>query len=71
MPGSYTVTLTDDRVRKKLIEEVRELIEAKEKDEIILEAADVLYFLTVLCQKKGISIDEVLMELRRRNRKGG
>lgn len=68
-PGSYTATLTDKKVREKLLEEVEEVVIAKKKDEIIWEAADVLYFLTVLLAKSGIEISEVLNELRRR-RKG-
>ena len=68
-PDSYTATLTDKKVREKLLEEVEEVVIAKTKDEIIWEAADVLYFLTVLLAKSGVEISEVLNELRRR-RKG-
>ncbi len=65
-PGSYTATLDDKKVREKLLEEVQEVVEAKGKEEVIWEAADVLYFLTVLLNREGVSIDEVLWELRRR-----
>ncbi len=65
-PGSYTATLDDKKVREKLFEEVNEVIEARGKDEVIWEAADVLYFLTVLLAREGVTIDDVLWELRRR-----
>lgn len=68
--GSYTMTLTDEKLRDKLLEETKELVEAKTKDDVIWEAADLMYFLTVLIQKKGVTIDDVLRELRRRRREG-
>ncbi len=68
-PGSYTATLTDELVREKILEEAKEVVEAKEKDEIIWEAADVLYFLTVLMAKSGVTYDDVLNELNRRRKK--
>lgn len=67
-PESYTATLTDKKVREKLLEEAEEVVIAKTKDEIIWEAADVLYFLTTLLVKSGVAIDDVLNELRRRRR---
>ena len=68
-PGSYTATLTHEKVREKILEEANEVIEAEEREHIIWEAADVLYFLTVLLAKNNIAIDDVLSELRRRRKK--
>ncbi|MCL2763114.1 MAG: phosphoribosyl-ATP diphosphatase [Treponema sp.] len=68
-PGSYTATLDDDLVREKVLEEAKELCEAKTKDEIIWEAADLLYFATVLMTRAGVSVQEILDELDRRHRK--
>ena len=68
-PGSYTAKLTDDLLTEKLLEEIDELVAAEQRDEIIWESADVLYFMTVLLAKNNIQIDDVLSELRRRRRK--
>ena len=68
-PGSYTATLDDDLVREKVMEEAKELCEAKTRDEIIWEAADLLYFSTVLMTRAGVSIQEILDELDRRHKK--
>jgi phosphoribosyl-ATP pyrophosphohydrolase/phosphoribosyl-AMP cyclohydrolase len=66
-PGSYTATLTDTLVREKILEEARELVEGTDRGNKVWEAADLLYFVTVLLQKEGISFKEVLAELRRRS----
>ena len=68
-PGSYTATLDDDLVREKVIEEAKELCEAKDHDEIVWEAADLLYFSTVLMTRAGVTIQEILDELDRRHKK--
>jgi phosphoribosyl-ATP pyrophosphohydrolase/phosphoribosyl-AMP cyclohydrolase len=69
VPGSYTAALDDELVREKVTEEARELCEAKTRDEIVWEAADLLYFTTVLMTKAGVSIQEILDELDRRHKK--
>ena len=68
-PGSYTATLDDDLVREKIMEEAKELCEAKTHDEIVWEAADLFYFATVLMTKADVTIDEILDELDRRHKK--
>lgn len=65
-PGSYTASLTPAKVRAKLLEEAQEVSEASSRDAVIWEAADVLYFLTVLLQQQGVGYEEVYHELRRR-----
>lgn len=65
-PQSYTATLTDELLKEKIAEEADEVIKAKNSDEIIWEAADVMYFLTVLLAKNGVEIDDILFELARR-----
>ncbi|MCL2244083.1 MAG: phosphoribosyl-ATP diphosphatase [Treponema sp.] len=67
--GSYTATLDDDLVREKVMEEAKELCEAKTRDEIVWEAADLLYFSTVLMTRAGINVQDVLDELDRRHAK--
>lgn len=68
-PGSYTATLTAERVREKIIEEAEELTEASGRDEVIWEAADLLYFVNVLMHREGVSWGDVLDELDRRHKK--
>lgn len=67
-PGSYTATLDNKRVREKVEEEAEELCEADGKDEVTWEAADLLYFVSVLMYKEGISWQDVYDELDRRHK---
>lgn len=69
VPKSYTASLSDEGVREKILEEAKEVVEAKTEDEIIWEAADVMYFLTVLLAKHNLTLDDVLAELARRRKK--
>ncbi len=65
---SYTSTLTNEILREKIKEEASELVEAGEEEEIIWEAADLLYFICVMLAKREVSLDKVLNELKRRRR---
>lgn len=71
-PGSYTTSLFEngpDTILKKVGEESSELIVAAkggDRDEIIYEAADLFYHVGVLLVEKGVSLTEVLEELRGR-----
>jgi len=68
-PGSYTATLDDELVREKIMEEAQELCDAKDPSEIIWEAADLLYFASVLMTRAGVNVQEVFDELDRRHKK--
>ena len=69
---SYTNKLLNDKKLSvnKVKEEVGELIEAIEKNSNkIHEAADVLYHLMVLLEVNGIKIEDVMDELKKRQKK--
>jgi len=68
-PGSYTATLTPERVREKIEEEAEELVEAEGKDEVTWEVADLLYFMNVLMHREGVTWKDVRDELDRRHKK--
>ena len=66
---SYTNKLLNDKKMnvEKVNEEVKELIEAIEKnDNQVHEAADVLYHLLVLLEGSEIKIEDVMQELKKR-----
>ncbi len=67
-PQSYTSTLTPAAARRKLREEVREFLKAPNRDNLVWEAADVLYFFQVLLAQSDVSWEEVMGELKRRRR---
>ncbi|MDR2245484.1 MAG: phosphoribosyl-ATP diphosphatase [Treponema sp.] len=69
IPNSYTATLDGALVREKILEEAGEVCAAKTRDEVIWEAADLFFFLTVLMTREGITAAEVLDELDRRHKK--
>ena len=66
--GSFTARLFDDAalLASKITEEAGELNEATEHDDIVHEAADVLFFVMTRLAGEGISLDEVEAELDRR-----
>ncbi|POQ99008.1 hypothetical protein AU468_11520 [Alkalispirochaeta sphaeroplastigenens] len=68
--GSYTTHLFSKgsgKIRKKTGEEAVELILAQDRQEIIGEAADLLYHTLVLLEQEGIRLEEVVRELGRRH----
>ncbi len=68
-PGSYTATLDSKRVREKIMEEAEELTdEAETRDNVIWEAADLLYFVSVLMYKEGVAWKDVYDELDKRHK---
>lgn len=68
VPDSYTAKLDKKLLCKKILEEANELIEARERNAIIWETADLFYFITVLLARNGVEMAEVIDELRRRRR---
>jgi phosphoribosyl-ATP pyrophosphohydrolase len=69
-PGSYTSFLfeKEDRIPRKLTEEMYELLTARNRDDIAWEAADVIYFLMAYLVKHDVGLDEVVAELAGRER---
>ena len=67
-PGSYTSRLAGDPglLAAKLVEEAGELAEAGSDDEVVWEAADVLYFTLVKLAADGTRLEDVAQELDRR-----
>ncbi len=69
---SYTSKLLNNKKLsiEKVKEEIAELIEAVEKDtNKVHESADVLYHLMVLLEANGIKIEDVMEELKKRQKK--
>jgi phosphoribosyl-ATP pyrophosphohydrolase len=69
--GSYTNKLLTDKSlsKAKVLEEVRELIEAvEENSNKIHEAADVFYHLLMYLEANEIKIEEVMSELEKRKK---
>ena len=69
--GSYTNKLLEDETlsKKKVLEEIGELIESVEKNtNKIHEAADVFYHLIIYLEKNEIMIEEVMNELKQRKK---
>ena len=69
--GSYTNKLLGDKSlsKKKVVEEINELIEAVEKNSNkIHEAADVFYHLIMYLEVNDVKIEEVMEELNKRKK---
>ena len=54
--------------KEKVMEEAEELCEAESKDDVIWEAADLLYFVNVLMYKEGVTWKDVYDELDKRHK---
>ena len=66
--GSFTKRLFEDRdlLAAKITEEAEELNEATDRDDIVHEAADVLFFVMTRLAAEGIALDDIERELDRR-----
>ena len=73
-PGSYTVRLLEageDEILKKVGEEAMEVILAAKgqgDERVVSEIADLFYHLLVLLAARGLTLDQVEAELKRRRR---
>lgn len=68
---SYTTYLLEEgeeEIYKKLGEELVEILVAENKENIIKEAADLIYHLLVLLKYEDIELGEVMQELKRRRK---
>jgi phosphoribosyl-ATP pyrophosphohydrolase/phosphoribosyl-AMP cyclohydrolase/histidinol dehydrogenase len=67
-PGSYSARLLGDAelLNAKLREEAGELADARTAEEVMQEAADVLYFTLVAMRRAGVRLADVAAELDRR-----
>ena len=68
---SYTNKLLSDKLlsKDKILEEIKELIEAVEKNtNKVHEAADVFYHLIMYLEANEIKIEDVMKELRKRKK---
>ncbi len=70
-PGSYTKRLFDEPglLDAKIVEEARELVDAKEPAHIAAEAADLLYFTLCALSRSGVPLEAVERELAARSLK--
>ncbi|KAH3899573.1 probable Histidine biosynthesis trifunctional protein [Saccharomycodes ludwigii] len=70
-PNSYTRRLFNDEelLHAKIREEAQELVDAKDKDEISWECADLIYFAFVKLIKNGVSLKDVEKNLQLKNLK--
>lgn len=67
-PSSYTSKLTMKKLQGKILEEAKELVDSESKEDMIWEAADLLYFICVMLAKKGVPLEAVFKELKRRRK---
>lgn len=70
-PGSYTARLFNEPklIEAKIMEEAEELCQAKTKEEIAAEAADLLYFALTRCVAAGVSLEDIERNLDLKNLK--
>ena len=67
---SYTKKIAEDKslLFRKIIEESGELVTAKNREEIIWEASDLIYFVLVFLAREGITLKDIENECARRNK---
>jgi len=68
--GSYTTHLFEKgtgKIKKKCGEEAIELVLAETPEDLVYESADLIYHMMVLLEAEGLSIMDVLAELKKRD----
>jgi len=68
--GSYTskILADENEIKEKIMEECKEVLEYKDKNNLVWEISDLLYFVFVLMAKKNIDIKDIENELWRRRK---
>ena len=71
--SSYTLKLINqpELLKRKLIEEAAEVITSKDKENLIWECSDLIYFLLVIMSKENITLEDIYKENQRRDKKWG
>lgn len=60
----------EDKILEKIAEEAGEvIIAAKNKENLVYESVDLMFFTILNCVYHGISVDEIFDEFERRNKK--
>src|SRR3989338_6635177 len=67
---SYTskIAKSENRIKQKVKEECLEVLNYKDKNNLVWEISDLLYFIFVLMAKKGIGVNDIENELWRRRK---
>ncbi len=68
--NSYTskIIQSEEKIKEKIKEECSEVLNYKNRENLIWEVADLFYFTFILMVKKGIDIKDVKNELWRRRK---
>lgn len=68
--NSYTskISRNEEKIKKKIREECEEILQYTDKENLIWEISDLVYFVTILMAKKGITLADIKNELWRRRK---
>ncbi|HLG23791.1 MAG TPA: bifunctional phosphoribosyl-AMP cyclohydrolase/phosphoribosyl-ATP diphosphatase HisIE [Candidatus Nanoarchaeia archaeon] len=69
-PDSYTsrIAASESKIKQKIKEECTEVLEYRDKENLVWEISDLFYFVFVLMAKKGVDVKDIENELWRRRR---
>jgi phosphoribosyl-ATP pyrophosphohydrolase len=65
---SYRLFKSPKLLYKKILEEAMELTKTKNKKQVVWEASDLIYFMTVFLVKRKVSFSQIKRKLKQRNR---